>query len=157
MNSDFDNALDGLRGAIPDFDVSSFTSKDTVPPKAQHILASALFSKSVQDMEVKLDMTARQKRIFGCLQAAHAHDFLQAIPIDGLGQHMSSVEYRTILRYRLMIPLFPISEVCPIFRKVCLDTFGSMSFIVRSFSALSTYMTLLGNISEEGGACELPN
>jgi len=32
MDSDFDNALDVLRGAIPNFDVSSFTSKDTVPP-----------------------------------------------------------------------------------------------------------------------------
>jgi hypothetical protein len=34
------------------------------------------------------------------------------------------VEYRTILRYRLMIPLFPIDEVCPVCRKACLDTFG---------------------------------
>jgi len=78
LDLDFDNALDGLRGAIPDFDVSSFTSKDTVPPKAQHVLASALFSKSVQDMQVKFDMTTRQKAIFGCLQAAHAQDFLLA-------------------------------------------------------------------------------
>ena len=59
---------------------------------------SALFSKSVEDMEVKFDMTTRQKAIFGCLQAAHAQDFLLAIMIDGLGQHMSPVEYRTILR-----------------------------------------------------------
>ena len=53
MNSDLDNALDGLRGTILDFDVNSFTSKVIVPPKAQHILKSALFSKSVQDMKVK--------------------------------------------------------------------------------------------------------
>ncbi len=37
---------------------------------------------------------------------------------------MSPVEYRTILRYRLMIPLFPVDEVCPVCRKACLDTFG---------------------------------
>ncbi|GAU17410.1 hypothetical protein TSUD_232870 [Trifolium subterraneum] len=37
---------------------------------------------------------------------------------------MSPVEYRTILRYRLMIPLFPKDEVCPVCRKKCLDTFG---------------------------------
>jgi hypothetical protein len=30
MDSNFDNALDGLRGTIPNFDVSSFASKDTV-------------------------------------------------------------------------------------------------------------------------------
>jgi len=124
MDSDFDNALDGLRGMIPNFDVDSFTSKDAVPPKAQHVLASALFSESVQDKEVKFDMTTRQRAIFGCLQAAQAQDFLLAIPIDGLGQHMSPVEYRTILRYHLMIPLFPIDEVFPVCRKACLDTFG---------------------------------
>jgi hypothetical protein len=44
LDSDFDNVLDGLCGAIPDFDVSRFTSKDTVPPKAQHVLASALLT-----------------------------------------------------------------------------------------------------------------
>jgi hypothetical protein len=47
MDSDFDNASDGLRGTIPNFDVSSFTCKDTVSPKAHHVLASVLFSKIV--------------------------------------------------------------------------------------------------------------
>ena len=102
------------------FYVSGFTSKDTIPPKAQHVMASALFSKSVQDMEVKFDMTTRQKTIFGCLQAAHTQDFLLAIPIDELGQHMSPVEYHIILRYRLMIPLFSIDEVCHVCHKACL-------------------------------------
>ncbi|KAK2447748.1 hypothetical protein QL285_007077 [Trifolium repens] len=37
---------------------------------------------------------------------------------------MSPVEYRTILKYRLMIPLFPADEVCPVCRKACLDRFG---------------------------------
>jgi hypothetical protein len=37
---------------------------------------------------------------------------------------MSRVEYRIILRYRLMIPLFSTDEVCPVCRKACLDTFG---------------------------------
>jgi hypothetical protein len=117
MDVDFDNALDGLREMIPTLDFSNFTSKDTVPPKAQHVLASALFSKIVKDMEVNFQLTTRQKAVFGCLQATHAQDFLLAIPIEGLGQHMSPVEYRTILKYRLMIPLFPADEGC----KACLD------------------------------------
>jgi hypothetical protein len=41
-------------------------------------------------VEVKFDMTTRQKTVFGCLQAAHAQNFLLAIQIDGLGQHMSA-------------------------------------------------------------------
>ena len=95
------------RGAAKSIDWIK-NNKDTVPPKAQHVLASAIFSKIVQDMEVKFDMTVRQKAVLGCLQAAHVQDFLLAIPIDGLGQHMSPVEYRTILKYRLIIPLFPL-------------------------------------------------
>jgi hypothetical protein len=89
---------------------------------------------------------------------AYARDFLLAILIDGLGQHMSSVKYRTILRYRLIISLFSIDEVCHVCRKVCLGytLLECMSFIVRSFPALSTSMTLLGMYfliySDRGGA-----
>ncbi|KAK2443362.1 hypothetical protein QL285_014474 [Trifolium repens] len=100
MDSDFDNALDGLRSTIATVDFSNFASKDTLPRKAQHILASVLFDKIVQDMEVDFDMTTRQKTVFGCLKATHAQNFLLAFPIDGLDQHMSPVEYRAILRYR---------------------------------------------------------
>ncbi|KAM0011498.1 putative exostosin [Helianthus debilis subsp. tardiflorus] len=37
---------------------------------------------------------------------------------------MSAVEYRAILKYRLMVPLFPVDDLCPICRKSCLDSFG---------------------------------
>nr|GFA08648.1 putative reverse transcriptase domain-containing protein [Tanacetum cinerariifolium] len=56
-------------------------------------------------------------KVFECLRASHAQDFLLAIPIDGLGQHMSPVEYQTILKYRLMIPLFSVDAICLICRK----------------------------------------
>nr|GEX86755.1 putative reverse transcriptase domain-containing protein [Tanacetum cinerariifolium] len=51
-------------------------------------------------------------------------NFLTVIAIEGLGQHMSALEYRTILKYRLMIPLFSVDEPCLVCRKVCLDSFG---------------------------------
>ncbi|GJW73109.1 hypothetical protein Tco_0132479 [Tanacetum coccineum] len=70
------------------------------------------------------DMTVRQKAVFECLRASHAQDFLLAIPIDGFGQHMSPVEYRTILKYHLMILLFSVDAICPVCRKACLDSFG---------------------------------
>ncbi|MCI13571.1 hypothetical protein A2U01_0034689, partial [Trifolium medium] len=47
MDSDVNNALDGLRDTILAFDFSNFASKDTVPSKAQHVLASVVFGKSV--------------------------------------------------------------------------------------------------------------
>ncbi|KAJ0770727.1 putative reverse transcriptase domain, exostosin [Helianthus annuus] len=124
MDSDYVCALACLRDTIPSFDFGGFTNKDTAPPKAQHALASALFSKIVHEIEVQFDLTVRQRTVFECLRAPHAQDFLLAIPIDGLGQHMSPVEYRTILKYRLMIPLFPVDEVCPVCHKACLDSFG---------------------------------
>jgi len=57
---------------------------------------------------------------------------------------MSPVEYRTILRYHLMIPLFPIDEVRHVYRKACLDTFGEHVVHCKEFPTLSTDMTLLG-------------
>lgn len=44
---------------------------------------------------------------------------------------MSSVEYRTILRYRLMIPLFHIDEMCLFVVIHVWILLGSMQFIVR--------------------------
>nr|GFB61984.1 putative phospholipid/glycerol acyltransferase [Tanacetum cinerariifolium] len=41
-----------------------------------------------------------------------------------LGHHMSALEYRTSLKYWLMIPLFSVDERCPVYRKVCLDSLG---------------------------------
>lgn len=57
MKSDFDRSLDGLRVTILEFDLSNFNSKDTVTLKVQYILVNVLFIKSVQNMDVKFDMT----------------------------------------------------------------------------------------------------
>ncbi|GJT09219.1 hypothetical protein Tco_0843681 [Tanacetum coccineum] len=92
----------------------------------------------VKDMEVHFDMTVRHKVVFECLCAPHAQDFLLAIPIDGLGQHMSPVEYHTILKYRLMIPLFPVDEICPVCRKACLDSFGEHAVHCKELSCFKT-------------------
>lgn len=72
-------------------------------------------------MDVKFDMTTRQKTNFGYLQATHDQYFLLVIPIDGVCQDMSPVEYYIILKYWLTILLFSVDEVCPICCKVCLD------------------------------------
>ncbi|GKD63469.1 hypothetical protein Tco_1305577 [Tanacetum coccineum] len=98
MDDDYVYALACLRDTTPSFDFSDFTNKDTVPSKAQQTLVSVLFSEMVKDLEAHFDMTMRQKAVFECLRAPHAQDFLLVIPIDGLGQHMSSVEYHTILK-----------------------------------------------------------
>ncbi|KAL8263245.1 hypothetical protein R6Q59_024594 [Mikania micrantha] len=110
--------------SLPYFDLNGFTNKDTAPLKAQHVLMSALFSGIFQNLGVNFNISPRQKAVLECLRAPHAQDFLRVIPIDGLGQHMSALEYRAILKYRLMIPLFPADEPCPVCHKVCLASFG---------------------------------
>nr|GEY49513.1 putative reverse transcriptase domain-containing protein [Tanacetum cinerariifolium] len=117
------SALACLRDTIPSFDVSGFTNKDIVPSKAQQTLANVFFSEMIKDIKVHFDMTMRQKAVFECLRAPHAQDFLLVIPIDGIGHHMSPMKYHTILKYRLMISLFPIDAICPVCRKACLDSF----------------------------------
>nr|GFA39901.1 putative reverse transcriptase domain-containing protein [Tanacetum cinerariifolium] len=74
-------------------------------------------------MEIHFDMTMRHKAVFKCLRAPRAQNFLLAILINGLGQHMSTVEYRIILKYRLMISLFSVDAICAVCRKACLDSF----------------------------------
>ncbi|KAJ0811601.1 hypothetical protein HanPSC8_Chr17g0752491 [Helianthus annuus] len=44
---------------------------------------------------------------------------------------MSAVEYRSILKYRLMIPMFPNDETCPVCRKACLDKYGKHALHCR--------------------------
>ena len=124
VDPDYGCALDCLHMSLPDLDLGGFANKDTAPTKAQDALASALYGKIAQSLEEKFDLSSRRKAVLECLRAPHAQYFLTVIPIEGLGQHMSAVEYRTILKYRLMIPLFPVDEPCPICRKVCLDNFG---------------------------------
>ncbi|GKA80420.1 hypothetical protein Tco_0787016 [Tanacetum coccineum] len=134
MDDDYVSALACLRDTIPSFDFSGFTNKDTVPSKAQQTLANVLFSEMVKDMEVHFDITMRQKAVFECLRAPHAQDFLLAILIDRLGQHMSPVEYLIILKYRLMIPLFPVDAICPVCCKACLDSFGEHAVHCKKLS-----------------------
>lgn len=124
FDPDYGQALGRLHASLPDFDFGGFTSKDIAPPKPQETLASALYCKISQNLGMDFGLSPRQKAVMECLQQPHTQDFLTVIPIEGLGQHMSPIEYRAILKYRLMIPLFPVDEPCPVCHKVALDKFG---------------------------------
>ncbi|GJY86023.1 putative reverse transcriptase domain-containing protein [Tanacetum coccineum] len=107
MDADYVSVLACLRDTIPSFDFSRFTNKDTATSKGQQTLANVLFSEM---------------------------DFLLAIPIDGLGQYMSPLEYHIILKHHLMIPLFPVDAIHPVRRKACLDSFGEHAVHYKKFS-----------------------
>ncbi|KAK1411384.1 hypothetical protein QVD17_37932 [Tagetes erecta] len=124
VDPDYSLALGSIGTTLPDLDIGGFTDKETAPKKPQQTLANALYSKHAHDMEERFNMTPRQRAVLACLKGAHAQDFLTVVPIEGLGQRMSAIEYKAILKYRLMIPLFPSDEPCPICKKTCLDSFG---------------------------------
>ncbi|KAK2438168.1 hypothetical protein QL285_022979 [Trifolium repens] len=59
---------------------------------------------------------------------------------------MSSVEYRTIVKYRLMILLFLVDEVCPVVRKACLDKFGEHAVHCRELPAFKYIHDLVRDV-----------
>ncbi|KAF5786988.1 hypothetical protein HanXRQr2_Chr10g0447771 [Helianthus annuus] len=47
---------------------------------------------------------------------------------------MLAVGYRAILKYRLMIPMYPEDETCPICRKACMDKDGEHAVHCKELS-----------------------
>ncbi|KAF5790604.1 hypothetical protein HanXRQr2_Chr09g0385171 [Helianthus annuus] len=47
---------------------------------------------------------------------------------------MSVVEYQSILKYPLLIPMFPNYKTCPVCRIACLDKYGEHALHGREFS-----------------------
>ncbi|KAJ0490787.1 putative exostosin [Helianthus annuus] len=115
--------------------ISTVSLTRTPPPKKpQKTLANALCCRIAQSLGEDFHLSPRQKAVIECLQRPHAQDFLTVIPIEGLGQRMSAMEYRSILKYRLMIPMFPNDETCPFCRKACLDKYGEHALHCRELS-----------------------
>jgi hypothetical protein len=120
--------------------VSELLSAHETATGALHTFSS-LAEKSVQQMLSQ----ERHKALFGRLKAKasvraqnlmlsctmpHASDWLLAPPIPGLGLGLQSEVFRTSLKFRLGMPLFPESFPCPALSnegKVCgevMDIFG---------------------------------
>nr|GEX48918.1 auxilin-like protein [Tanacetum cinerariifolium] len=64
----------------------------------------------------------------------------------GLGQHTSPVEYRTILKYHLMILLFSVDAICPVCRKACLDSFGEHAVHCKELSGFKYRHDMVRNV-----------
>nr|GEZ51745.1 reverse transcriptase domain-containing protein [Tanacetum cinerariifolium] len=98
-------------------------------------LREGLFPVDIQRSSLGVKLTggaiSRDKNFISGLamrRAANAVDLTSLLSQlhdsqDDFGQHMSPVEYRTIPKYRLMIPLFLVDAICPACRKACLDSF----------------------------------
>eukprot|EP00884_Botryococcus_braunii_P009078 jgi/Botrbrau1/18171/Bobra.53_1s0039.1 len=106
-------------------------AKDIVPVA---FLASVLQTQGVQD-EILAGCSAQvgpasfnyarrqallawpaQERVVEVLESAaqpHASGWLQALPVERMGQVMSHIELRCRLRYQLLVPMFQAGTPCP--------------------------------------------
>ncbi|KAL5714646.1 hypothetical protein ACHQM5_016578 [Ranunculus cassubicifolius] len=87
-------------------------------------LAVTFFNKVSSLIPSEFDLSIRQQAILDSVKTPHAQDFLLAVPIEGLGQRVGDREFRAILCYRLMIPLFREGTMCPSCHVRTLDCWG---------------------------------
>ncbi|GJX46519.1 coatomer, epsilon subunit, partial [Tanacetum coccineum] len=87
-------------------------------------LAKCYFGVIEKDLVSKYKLSPRQVSILSCIRAPHAQDFLFTIPIDGLGQRMNHRQFRSILCYRLAVPMFSEGSLCPSCNTHRMDQWG---------------------------------
>ena len=66
--------------------------------------------------------------LISSIREPHAQDFLLTIPINGLGQKINPREYRSVLCYRITIPLFIEGSLCPSCNIAKMDMWGEDVF-----------------------------
>ncbi|PWA58713.1 hypothetical protein CTI12_AA302350 [Artemisia annua] len=75
-------------------------------PQMMKTLAKCYFGVIEKYLVSKYSLSSRQVAILSCIRAPHAQDFLFTITIDGLGQRMNHRQFRSVLCYRLSVPMF---------------------------------------------------
>nr|GEZ97617.1 hypothetical protein [Tanacetum cinerariifolium] len=73
---------------------------------------------------VDYSLSPQHVAILSCIRAPHAQDFIFTIPIDGLGQRMNHRQFRSVLCYRLSVPMFSEGSVCPSCNAHQMDQWG---------------------------------
>ena len=87
-------------------------------------LAGAYFSVVEKSFASSYMLTPRQVSILSSTREPHAQDFLLTIPIEGLGLKMNHSQFRSVLCYRLAIPLFTEGSLCPSCNTSKMDKWG---------------------------------
>ncbi|XP_056699878.1 uncharacterized protein [Spinacia oleracea] len=81
-------------------------------PRLMKKLADIYFTKVIADSESAYSLSSRLVALWKSQQGDHSSAWLRAVPISGLGQTMNGKTYRSVLCYRLGIPLFSDSTPC---------------------------------------------
>ncbi|XP_074313962.1 uncharacterized protein LOC141649165 [Silene latifolia] len=78
---------------------------EIVAPNRMKKLADIYFTKVTANSDSVFSLTPRQVALWKSQQGAHSSDWLRAVPISGLEQTMNGRTYRSVLSYRLGVPL----------------------------------------------------
>lgn len=117
----FQSALNGYM-KICGLSSSTFTVNDTVP-HLMKTLAVRYFDMVKRELPNKFTLSARDTTLWQSNKVVHALDFLKAIPIVGLNQTLGPRQFRSILQYKLGVPLFGEDSTCPCCNHA-MDIFG---------------------------------
>ncbi|GKC92502.1 hypothetical protein Tco_1157944 [Tanacetum coccineum] len=94
------------------FDVFNATTNASAPHMMKTV-AKCYFGVIEKYLVPGYSLSPRQVVILSCIRSPHAQDFLFTIPVDGLGQRMNHRQFRSVLCYRLAIPMFSEGSLCP--------------------------------------------
>ncbi|XP_026416285.1 uncharacterized protein LOC113311695 [Papaver somniferum] len=99
------------------FNINDFT------PQPMHQLASRYFEVVTRNMRTSYTLSTRDSILWQCNKKPHAQDYLKAIPIQGLNQSIGPRQFRSVLQYRLGIPIFEENSTCSCCKRE-MDRFG---------------------------------
>ncbi|GJU78763.1 reverse transcriptase domain-containing protein, partial [Tanacetum coccineum] len=108
--STFDDALCVFNNAM-EIDFLSNPS-EVAAPKLMKKMADIYFTRVTKDAESSYSLSPRQMALWQSQREDHTSDWLRVVPISGLGQTMNGKTYRSVLCYRLGVPLFSVSKPC---------------------------------------------
>ncbi|KAL5718570.1 hypothetical protein ACHQM5_011457 [Ranunculus cassubicifolius] len=115
------------KGDVLDDSFSFTDAKDRFNTHCQANIPSTFNNQAAPQFMHQLAFAVHQ-----CNRAPHSMDFLLAIPIEGLGQRMQPRLFRSVLRYRLSIPMFIDHEICPTCSLKKMDIWGDHAIHCRN-------------------------
>ncbi|GJV44339.1 ankyrin repeat-containing protein ITN1-like protein [Tanacetum coccineum] len=108
--STFDEALCVFNNAM-EIDFLSNPS-EVAAPKLMKKMTDIYFTRVAKDAKSSFSLSPRQMALWQSQKEDHTSDWLRVVPISGLGQTMNGKTYRSVLCYRLGVPLFSASKPC---------------------------------------------
>ncbi|GJT14471.1 hypothetical protein Tco_0861513 [Tanacetum coccineum] len=94
---------------------------EVAAPKLMKKMADIYFTRVTKDAESSYSLSPRQMALWQSQKEDHTSVWLRVVPISGLGQTMNGKTYRSVMCYRLGVPLFSVSKPCSACSRVFIE------------------------------------